>query len=510
MDVPSLINGDIDSVYGGGNINVITNCPIYLSVVKNDFYYNTFVSSGLVRTAARGDFAAIGDEVYYRLLNFFTLTKPLQAKLDSISSSWENRWVIGLQIRIGMGNGVFLDNCKFLFEKDVETFVYYAKYFSNRTKLKPIWFISTDSVNVKQMFSQRFPDVSFSVKDLPMKHTMASSYRNDDPATQRAILDNYLLSRSDVLLTTGWSSFGKMAAGRMSVGRTILITRNDPIRNPPPLVVFNRTLFCSVCNKHAAGLGKEAVEKRLHLDGFGSLGGGLGEGRRALAIVRFRFGRWRSAGRGVFPGDEGEQVLRFIVGGGFGRIGRALKGVGEIGTRFLGKGSGLWERRVRCLRCLAGLAVRCARVLSRLAGFLRVLARSLRGRPLRPSRLRCWQLRGRLLHGHFHGGVHSDPLVVQQNRAQPPQRGASREGHRLGLTDLPIEQHVPLLGEQKQRIHAQSERVGRRRRDGRVGCGARGLHHHFHAARRRLFSTWPRSLPPPRAAPCGAAPRSAA
>lgn len=286
MDVPSLINGDIDLLFGKGNINVITNCPIYLSVVKNDFYYNTFVTSGLVRTAVRGDFAAIADEVYYRLLNFFTLTKPLQEKVDSISSSWKNRLVIGLQIRIGLGNGVFLDNCKFLFDRDVETFVYYAEYFSNRTNLKPIWFVSTDSVSVKQMFNKRFPGISYSLKDLPIQHTMASSYRNDDPATQRAILDNYLLSRSDVLLTTGWSSFGKMAVGRMSVGRTILITRSDPIRNPPPLVVFNRTSFCSVCNKHE-GLGKEAVEERLHLGGVGSFGGGLREGRRSLSVVCF-------------------------------------------------------------------------------------------------------------------------------------------------------------------------------------------------------------------------------
>ena len=286
MDVPSLINGDIDLLFGKGNINVITNCPIYLSVVKNDFYYNTFVTSGLVRTAVRGDFAAIADEVYYRLLNFFTLTKPLQEKVDSISSSWKNRLVIGLQIRIGLGNGVFLDNCKFLFDRDVETFVYYAEYFSNRTNLKPIWFISTDSVSVKQMFNKRFPGISYSLKDLPIQHTMASSYRNDDPATQRAILDNYLLSRSDVLLTTGWSSFGKMAVGRMSVGRTILITRSDPIRDPPPLVVFNRTSFCSVCNKHE-GLGKEAVEERLHLGGVGSFGGGLREGRRSLSVVCF-------------------------------------------------------------------------------------------------------------------------------------------------------------------------------------------------------------------------------
>ena len=241
VDVPYLMSGDIDSLFGKGNIHVITNCPIYLSIVRNDFYYNSFVYSGLIRTASRGNFSAIADEVYYRLLNFFTLSKALQMKLDSISSSWKNRWVIGLQIRIGLGNGVFLDNCKFLFEKDVETFVYYAEYFSNRTNLKPIWFISTDSMSVKKMFHERFPNVAFSVKDLPMMHTKRSSYRYNDPATQRAILDNYLLSRSDVLITTGWSSFGKMAVGRMSVGRTILITRSDPIRNPPPLVSFNRT-----------------------------------------------------------------------------------------------------------------------------------------------------------------------------------------------------------------------------------------------------------------------------
>lgn len=322
------MDGDIDSSFGEGNINVITNCPIYLSIVKNDFYYNSFVYSGLVRSAARGDFSAIADEVYYRLLNFFTLTKALQAKLDSISSSWENRWVIGLQIRIGLGNGVFLDNCRFLFEKDVETFVYYAEYFSNRTNLKPIWFISTDSVSIKEMFYERFPNVSFSVKDLPMKHTMVSSYRSNDPATQRAILDNYLLSRSDILITTGWSSFGKMAVGRMSVGRTILITRSDPIRVPPPLVVFNRTFFCSVCNKHA--LGKEAVQKRLHLDGFGSLRGAGSGGGRPFSLARLRLQRGR---RGIFPGDEGEKVLGVVAER---RALRCARGSGMARSRLRG------------------------------------------------------------------------------------------------------------------------------------------------------------------------------
>ena len=131
-----------------------------------------------------------------------------------------------------------------------------------------------------------------------------------------------------------------------------------------------------------------------------------------------------------------------------------------------------------------------------------LLARSLRrGQFLRSSRL---------LRAHLRAGVHSDPLIVQENRPQPPQRGASREGHAFGLADLPIEQHMPLLGEQQQRVHAQPEPTDPSGRSGRKARRARRLHHQLHAARRRLVSTPPRSLPPPRAAPCGAALRSAA
>lgn len=74
--------------------------------------------------------------MYYRLLNFFSLESSLQTKLDSVTSKWKDRYVVGLQIRVGLGNSAFLDNCKFLFMDDIKTFVYYADYYSNRTSLR--------------------------------------------------------------------------------------------------------------------------------------------------------------------------------------------------------------------------------------------------------------------------------------------------------------------------------------------------------------------------------------
>ena len=204
-------------------------------------YYEDFVNRGLIRTAHRGDYKTIASEIYYRLLNFFTLEDSLQEKLDSIMRQWKDHYVVGLQIRVGLGNSAFLDNCKFLFERDIDTFIYYAQYYSNRTSLKPLWFVSTDSPKVEEELTKKYPQYVFSIKDLPLKHTKSLVYQYSEPASQRAILDNYLLSHSDLLLTTAWSSFGEIALGRMDSGNTIMITRSDPIFNPPPLVKFNRT-----------------------------------------------------------------------------------------------------------------------------------------------------------------------------------------------------------------------------------------------------------------------------
>ena len=85
------------------------------------------------------------------------------------------------------------------------------------------------------------------VSSLPMRHTKTLAYNYYDPAVQRAILDNYLLSRSNLLITTAWSSFGEMAVGRMDSGSTILITRSDPIKDPPPLVTINHTSLSWNC-----------------------------------------------------------------------------------------------------------------------------------------------------------------------------------------------------------------------------------------------------------------------
>ena len=248
IEAKRLLHGDINKKFGDGNIKVNTNCPIFRSLAKNDFYYESFVNRGLIRTARRGDYEAIAADIYYRLLSFFSLESSLQSKLESLSRGWEDRFVVGMQVRVGLGNSAFLDNCKFLYMQDVETFVHYAELFSNRSRRTPLWFISTDSPQVEAMLRRRFPAFVESIQELPMKHTKALAYQYKDPATQRAILDNYLLSKSDLLLTTAWSSFGEMALGRMQQGRTIMITRSDPIRNPPPVVYFNRSsVYSSVC-----------------------------------------------------------------------------------------------------------------------------------------------------------------------------------------------------------------------------------------------------------------------
>ena len=64
IEAKRLLHRNIDDEFGTGNINVITNCPIYMSLAKNDLYYDVFVNTGLVRTAKRGDYPLIASEIY--------------------------------------------------------------------------------------------------------------------------------------------------------------------------------------------------------------------------------------------------------------------------------------------------------------------------------------------------------------------------------------------------------------------------------------------------------------
>lgn len=234
------MRGHIDDQFGKGNINVHTNCPIFRSLAKNDLYYSEFVNRGLVRTAAKGDYEAISWEIYHRLLHFIQLEDSLQKKFDNITKSFKDRFVVGMQIRVGLGNGAFVDNCKFLFMSDIQTFVHYANYYTNQTTRKPLWFVSTDSAEVERILYDQYSDRVLFLSELPMKHTKSLAYKKFEPAVQRAILDNYLLSQSDLLITTAWSSFGEMALGRMERGSHIMITRSDPILHPPPTHTFDR------------------------------------------------------------------------------------------------------------------------------------------------------------------------------------------------------------------------------------------------------------------------------
>ena len=242
IETDQLKEGYINDRFGDQNLNVFTNCPIYTSLAKNDLYYDEFVKRGLVRVATRGNYSQIIEDLYFRLLNFFSMESSLIEKFESISSDWNTYYVVGMQIRVGIGNSAFSDNCKFLFQKDIDTFIHYAEYFSKRAGKKALWFISTDSPDVEKMFKEQYSKTwkIVSISDLPMKHTKVLAYSYKDPSVQRAILDNYLLSKSDLLITTAWSSFGEMALGRMNNGSTILITRSDPIKDPPPITYFHR------------------------------------------------------------------------------------------------------------------------------------------------------------------------------------------------------------------------------------------------------------------------------
>lgn len=225
----ALRHDSIDERFGYGNIHVYTNCAVGKDLARNERYYDAMVAKGIVFRARRGDYEAIWEDVQHRLLNFIRLGARNRAALESLLEEHRGKFVVGLQVRIGLGNGQFLDNRRFLNDGDANTFVTYANYYTERyvarrvagamrqrelagefagrrggneaegeearraadpdadarrakaeeeeearARDNVVWFLSTDTARLEEEFRARFPGVAFSLSDLPLSHSGAS------------------------------------------------------------------------------------------------------------------------------------------------------------------------------------------------------------------------------------------------------------------------------------------------------------------------------------------------
>lgn len=172
----------------------IQNAMIALDSDKEKFGYNNYLIDSLYK---------IGFEVGGTFLNNHWKPKPVwQAKIDSIlASEFDDNFVIGLQIRT-----FFLNSTN-----DIDNFIKCAHnlettFNKSGNKKNVKWYVSSDDDNLNKKLKVLFPNKVIFGPGL-VSHIIHN--KNGFP---RAIIDIELLSRTDILITTGGSTFGFIAS----------------------------------------------------------------------------------------------------------------------------------------------------------------------------------------------------------------------------------------------------------------------------------------------------------
>lgn len=186
----------------------------FMEVCSNPGYFEKLVNSNLTqystvenalklikKNATHDDLIdgiyKIGYEVGGNLLNRYWIPKPSIMTIinDFVKKEFKPFHVIGIQIRTHY----------LIIKKDLERFIQCSEYLEKNyfNSTKPIkWYLSSDSQDVINTLKGRFPEkIIFGQGEI--KHISEQKAGH-----KRAIIDVELLSRTDILVLTGVSTFG--------------------------------------------------------------------------------------------------------------------------------------------------------------------------------------------------------------------------------------------------------------------------------------------------------------
>ena len=161
----------------------------------------------------------------------------VQNQIDQFKQSvdWEHKYVIGIHIRTGGVQSEVIRWGRFLNEKDVRLFKRYAstisisyekgtplggrtnyymksnemEKFNNRYPV--LWYVVSDQKSIKDTFLRSDRVVS---TNCALVHTNRARENKEDPGFTCALIENYLLSSSDILVLTKRSTYGYLARHR--------------------------------------------------------------------------------------------------------------------------------------------------------------------------------------------------------------------------------------------------------------------------------------------------------
>ena len=196
-----------------------------------------FTSHGILPSALLS-LQEMAHHIYRFLYREVMVPKPwVQNQIEQFKSSigLEGKQVIGIHIRTGGVSKEGIRWGRFLNERDVNLFYKYAvaltseleagKPIGQKKSLRPemegnvpakrsvVWYVLSDQDSVKAQFAKKYPQYVVSTS-CDMTHTNRGREVKADPGFTCALVENYLLSMSDVMILTTRSTYGYLARHR--------------------------------------------------------------------------------------------------------------------------------------------------------------------------------------------------------------------------------------------------------------------------------------------------------
>lgn len=195
-----------------------------------------FISHGILPSALLS-LQEMAHHIYRFLYREVMVPRPwVQERIDGFKAKvdWDQKHVIGIHVRTG---GVSKERTRwgrFLNEKDVTLFYKYAMAITNAleegkslaqsslrsevegnvpAKQGVVWYVLSDQDSIKSQFVSRHSSYVVST-NCDMTHTNRGREIKADPGFTCALVENYLLSASDVMILTTRSTYGYLARHR--------------------------------------------------------------------------------------------------------------------------------------------------------------------------------------------------------------------------------------------------------------------------------------------------------
>lgn len=136
----------------------------------------------------------------------------IEERVENVLRPFREKYLIGMQIRMGKGGGTFKDTHTFLESKNILQFSQQANLHREKINLplnQTRWVVCTDADQAEDKLREEYGEVIVVSKDFHRGHSKTGA--KDPDGFSRAVIDLLLLSRCDYQILTSHSTFSVIA-----------------------------------------------------------------------------------------------------------------------------------------------------------------------------------------------------------------------------------------------------------------------------------------------------------